>query len=45
LKKNIYFGMGMIVFASLGAHSSMAIEIARQLFLTDVKSTVDWRPL
>jgi hypothetical protein len=32
------------LFASLGAHSSRAIETARELFLTDVKGSVDWRP-
>jgi hypothetical protein len=35
----------MVVFASLGANSFVVIESARELFLTDVKSSVDWRPL
>jgi hypothetical protein len=35
----------MVVFASLGAHSFVVIENARELFSPDAKSSVDWGPL
>jgi hypothetical protein len=35
----------VVVFASLGAHSFMTMESAREFFETDVKRSVDWRLL